>query len=110
MSKSRPPPNSTAEASRSTLRAPALSAPAFGTRSQPRPIRSLPASSISWPTPSSITPPTLARALGERAGAVAGGLHRGEERRTDLVDLELAQRRGGGAGRRGHLLAQHGRV
>ena len=46
-------------------------------------------------------------ALGELARPVAGGLHGGEERRPHLVDLELAQRRGGGAARRGDLLAQH---
>ena len=46
-------------------------------------------------------------AFGELARTVAGGLHRGEERGADLVDLELAQRGGGGAARRGDLLAQH---
>ena len=63
------------------------------------------------PTPrvrSDALPTALAR--GQVPRAVASGLHGGEERGADLVVLELAYGRGRRAARRGHPLAQHGRV
>src|SRR6476646_8883184 len=49
-------------------------------------------------------------ALGEGAGAVAGGLDGPEERGPHLVVLELAEGGRGGAARRGDPLPQHDRV
>jgi hypothetical protein len=52
----------------------------------------------------------MSLAFGERARTVPRRLHRGQERRAHLVDLEFAQSRSRRAARRGDLLAENDRV
>src|SRR3954468_14897761 len=72
-----------------------------------------PSAAASRPPPSSPTPPPRwgcegrpggqgfrgSGTLGQLGGALGSGLHGGQERSAHLVDLQLAQRRRGGASR-----------